>query len=120
MGHKALNDKQVTNHYLAHPEAVLGAMLGPVSEVRAAEVHCSPLMTRPNDVDKKRVILDLSNPRGVSLNDIVDRNKFDHNNFSLKLTCIDDIGRDIETVSNPLLFKVDVTWTFIDLRVVPV
>ena len=75
MGHEGLNNKQETNHYsaLAHPQAVqeyldkevsLGTMLGPVDELGAEEVHCSPLMTRPKDVDKRRVILDLSYPRG--------------------------------------------------------
>ena len=76
MAHKPLNNKQVINHYsaLAHPQAVQEyldkevyprAMLGPVNELRAEEVHCSPLMTRPKDMDKGRVILDLSYPRGI-------------------------------------------------------
>ena len=83
-------------------------MLGPVDEIHTEEVHCSPLKTRPKDVDKRRVILDLSYPRGASLNDHVDRNRFDNRNFALKLTCIDDIVRDIANVSDPVLFKVDV------------
>ena len=70
-------------------------------------------MTRPKDVDKRRVILDLSYPRGASLNDHVDRNRFDNRNFALKLTCIDDI------VSDPVLFKVDVARAFRNLRVDP-
>ena len=67
MGEEALHNKQVTNHFsaLAHPQAVqvyldkevpLGAMLGPVSELRAEGAHCSSLMTQPKDVDKRRVI----------------------------------------------------------------
>ena len=62
VSHEGLNNKNVTNHYsaLAHPQAVqeyldkevaLGAMLGPVDKIRAEEVHCSPLMTCPKDVD---------------------------------------------------------------------
>ena len=129
-GHEGLNNKQVSNHYsaLAHPEAVqeyldkevsLGAMLGPVSDLRAEEVHCSPLMTRPKDIHKRRVILDLSYPKGASLNDQVDRDRFDHNEFALKLTCIDDIVRDIANAADPVLFKVDVARTFRNLRVDP-
>ena len=67
VGQETLQNKQVTNHYsaLAHPQAVqeylnkdvaLGAMLGPVSKLRAEEVHCSHLMTCPKDMDKRRVI----------------------------------------------------------------
>ena len=42
-------------------------MLRQVDELGAEEVHCSPLMTRPKDIDKRRVILDLSYPRGPPL-----------------------------------------------------
>ena len=130
MGPDDLNNKQVTNHYsvLAHPQAVqeyldkevsLGAMLGPVDELVAEEVHCSSLMTRPKDINKRRVILDLSYPRGASLNDQMERNKFDHSDFALKLTCVDDIVKDIANASNPVLFKVDVAHAFRNLRVDP-
>ena len=130
VSHEGLNNKDVTNHYsaLAYPQAVqayldkevaLGAMLGPLYEIHAEEIHCSPLMTRPKDVDKRRVIFDLSYPRGASLNDHVDRNRFDNRNFALKLTCIDDIVRDISNASDPVLFKVDVARAFRNLRVDP-
>ena len=129
-GHEGLNNKQVLNHYsaLAYPEAVqeyldkevsLGAMLGPVCDLPAEEVHCSPLMTRPKDIHKRRVILDLSYPKGASLNDHVDRDRFDQNLFALKLTSIDDIVRDIANATDPVLFKVDVARAFRNLRVDP-
>ena len=45
-------------------------------------------MTRPKDVDKRRIILDLSYPRGTSLNDHVDRDKFDQKNFALNFVIL--------------------------------
>ena len=68
-------------------------------------------MTRPKDIDKRRVILDLSYHRGASFNDHMDRDKFDHKDFALKLTCIDDIVKDIANVSDPVLCKVDLLLT---------
>ena len=37
----------------------------------------------------------------------------------MKLTCIDDIVRDIANASDPVLFKMDVAWAFRNLRVDP-
>ena len=130
VSHEGLNNKQVTNYYssIAFPQTIqeyfdkevsLGAILGPVDEMEAEEVHCSPLMTHPKDVDKRRVILDLSYPGGASLYDHVDRDKFDQKHFALKLTCIDDIVRDIANASDPVLFKVDVARAFRNLQVDP-
>ena len=76
-------------------------------------------MTRLKDVNKRRVILNLSYPRGASLNDHVDRDKFDHKDFALKLTCIDDIVKNIVNTSDPVLFKVDVARAFRNLHVDP-
>ena len=49
----------------------------------------------------------------------MDRDKFDQKDFALKLTCIDDIVRDIANASDPVLFKVDVARAFRNLRVDP-
>ena len=46
----------------------------------------------------------------------MDRDKFDQD-FALKLTCIDDIVRDMANASDPVLFKVDVARAFRNLRV---
>ena len=79
-GKTQLNSQHVTNHYsaLAYSEAVteyllkevgLGAMLGPFDTIDSTDIHCSPLLTRPKDSGKRRVILDLSYSKGMSLND---------------------------------------------------
>ena len=82
------HNQNVTIHYstLPYPKAVdeylqkeiqLEAMLGLVNDFQSNLVHCSPLMIREKDLDKRRVILDLSYPKGLSVNDHVGRSAFD-------------------------------------------
>ena len=122
-----LDSEHVTNQYsaLAYPEAVteylfnkvrLGAILGPFDKIGSKDIHCSPLLTRPKDSDKRRFILGLSYPRGMSLNDIVNISLVDDNAFALKLTSIDNIIQDIRNNEDPMLFKVDVARAFRNLR----
>ena len=126
-----LHNTNVCNHYSAlqyptdiqkylHKEIELGAMLGPQDSVDHPEYHCSPLMSRPKEGDNRRVILDLSYPRGQSLNDHVSKDRFDGNLFALKLPSIDNVVQDIiDTVNDPVLFKVDVARAFRNLPVDP-
>ena len=85
--HESLANKDIVNHFsaLQHPSAVteylhkevnLGAILGPFEDIPYHEFHCSPLLTRPKDVDKRRVILNLSYPSINSVKDRVTRNFF--------------------------------------------
>ena len=75
-----LCNKEAINHFSAiqYPDHVLeyinkekslGALLGPVNHPIHDQYHCSPLLTRPKDINKKRVILNLSHPHGHSVND---------------------------------------------------
>ena len=81
-----LHNIEVSNHYSAvqYPhdikkyidkEIELGAMLGPVEVVKHPEFYCSPLMSRPKEGDTRRVILDLSYPKGNFLNDHVSKDR---------------------------------------------
>ena len=74
----ALNIATVVNHHSAtqftqkvdeyfRKELDQGAMLGPVAEVKSDMFHCSPLLTRPKDVVKRRVIVNFSHPYGGSV-----------------------------------------------------
>ena len=115
-----LNNKSVRNHFSArqHPQAVqqyiskeisLGAMLGPFWEVPSPYFHCSPLLTCPKDGTKRRVILDLSYPKGLSVNDRVDKLKFDGSDFYLKFPSIDNIVERMNNIKGKVrLAKVDV------------
>ena len=126
-----LHNTNVTNHPSAtlHPRAVeeyllsekaKGAILGPFKHIQEEGFHCSPLLTRPKDTDKRRVILNLSHPQGCSVNDFVDRDKFDGSEFALKLPTIENIAEDIRnTHDDPVMIKVDVARAFRNLRVDP-
>ena len=74
-----LNNQDVKNHYSAlqflHAieqylvkEVSEGAIIGPVKHfgqnLEQGHIHFSPLLTRPKDTDKHRIILDLSFPKG--------------------------------------------------------
>ena len=77
-------------------------------------------MTRPKDNGSRRVILDLSYPRGHSVNLHVDKGKFDQSAFVLKFPNIDHITEDIVNCTEECaLFKIDVAHAFRNLRVDP-
>ena len=98
-------------------EIQLGAILGPVDKVEFGEFHCSPLVTRPKDGNKRRIILDLSYPKG---NDTVNRSYFDGYPFLLKFPTIDDIVNEItKDDCEKDLFKIDIARAFRNLRVDP-
>ena len=101
-------------------ELQLGAMLGPFPNIHYDEFHCSPLLTRPKDGNKRRVILDLSYPRGVSVHDAVTKEKFDNLEFTLTFPTIDNIVDQIKaTQGRVLLAKIDMARAFRNLRVDP-
>ena len=93
-------------------------MLGPFHDIPSPHYHCSPLLTRPKDGNKHRVILDLSYPNGQSVNDRVERLKFDGSDFNLKFLSIDNIIDRINCVKGEVrLSKVNVARAFWNLRV---
>ena len=66
-----LRRSKVTNHSSAaqfpkevkefiQTELQHGTLLGPFSNPPHSEYHCSPIMTQPKDVNKRRVIVDVS------------------------------------------------------------
>ena len=97
-----LNNTKVTNHFSAcqcpcqvqeyiEKEIKLGALLGPIKEIDHEQFHCSPLLTRPKDSNKRRVILNLSYPYDCSVKSHVDKNNFDESPFILKFPMVDHI-----------------------------
>ena len=128
---QAIHNQSIVNHHSAiqFPEAVKeyiqqekahGTLLGPAKDIQCPHIHCSPLLTRPKDISKRKIILNLSYPKGQSVNDIVDKNKFDNRKFTLKFLSIDDVVRDANAIDDPLIFKIDVARAFRNLRVDPV
>ena len=118
---------------MRHPSAIQeyldkeqshGAILGPIQnfgqEVDHNQIHCSPLLTLPKDDNKHRVILDLSHPHGLSVNDQVDRLAFDGSKFLLKFPSVDDIVKEICSQGDDVtIAKIDVARAFRNLRVDP-
>ena len=96
-------------------------MLGPFKHIEFQDFHCSPLLMRPKDNGNRRVILDLSFPRGASVNEAVIREAFDGTSFTLKFPTVDDIVEQIKaTQGRVLLSKIDISRAIRNLRVDPV
>ena len=127
----SIHNINISNHFsaLQYPEAIQqyldkekahGAILGPFSDIPSVNFHCSPMLTRPKDTDKRRVILNLSYPKGQSLNDNVDKQLFDGKRFTLKFPTIDDICNEIGKNPNEILMsKIDISRAFRNLRIDP-
>ena len=64
--------------------------------------------------------MNLSYPKGQSLNDHVDKLNFDGRPFTLKCSSVDDIEECILQVEDPLIFKTDIARAFRNLKVDPV
>ena len=126
-----LGNSSITNHFSARqfPNAIdqylgkeieLGAIWGPFTPPMDLKIHCSPLMTRPKDLNKRRVILDLSYPQGASVNDYVSKDRFDGYAFMLRFPSMDDIVEEIKKRGRDVsLAKIDVARAFRNLRVDP-
>ena len=122
-----LHNQVVDNHFsaLQHPAAIqqyldeeiaFGAIYGPISVLPSHKFHCSPLLTRPKDSDKSRVILILSYPKGLSLNKNIDKQKFDGNGFIFKFPTVDNICQEIcDNQTEILLSKIDISRAFCNL-----
>ena len=131
----SLKNHTVKNHFSAlwYPAATeqylklkqsYGAIIGPVEKFGQDPehelIHSFPLLTRPKDGDKCRVILDLSYPHGLSLNDQVDRLAFNGSSFHLKFPSVDDIVQEICSHNdNVTIAKIDVARAFRSLRMDP-
>ena len=73
------------------------------------EYYCSPLLTKPKDLDKKRVIFILSYSSTNSANDNVTSNLFDGQQFLSKFPTVDNIVDQIKaTKGRVLLAKIDI------------
>ena len=118
-----LNNTHVSNHAsaLQYPQAIqqyldkeckAGAMIGTFQKIPDPGFHCSPMLTRPKDKDKRRVIMNLSHPHGSSLNDHVDGKAFDNRPFTLRFSTIDDIATTILATEDPVIFKIDISRAF--------
>ena len=104
--------------YLAE-EIGYEAILGPFKEPPLQDLHVSPFMTRekPN-APHRRVIIDLSFPKGLSVNAGIGRDKYLGTPFLLKLPTIDTITSQIKALGKGcMLYKVDISRAFRHVKI---
>ena len=119
--HKSASEfPEHVDKYIAE-ELALGAILGPFDHPPIENLHYSPFMTRPKqNSDTRRVILDLSWPKGESVNAGVEKNGYMGGEFKLTFPTIDDLTRQLVKIGRGAhIFKVDVSRAFRHLSVDP-
>ena len=107
-------------HYIA-TELGHAAMLGPFGGTTAIPCQFSPLMTRPKKGSIfRRVIIDLSWPRGASVNDAISRTEYIDGPMTISLPTIDDMERAVVRAGrDSYLYKTDLSRGYRQLRVDP-
>ena len=115
----AIQHKDQIEKYIIE-ELNYGAIYGPFQQL-PFPVHISPLMTRPKqNTDKRRTIMDLSWPKGASINSSIHKFRYLDTYFSLSYPSIDHIVREVKNLGpGSLLYKVDISRAFRHLRIDP-
>ena len=73
-------------------ELRFGAIVGPFQQHSVHDAHFSPFMTREKSgSDKRRVIIDLSWPKGASVNDGIHKDSYLATDFYLTFPTVDHI-----------------------------
>ena len=108
------------SHYIA-TELGHGALAGPFGGPPVSTFHVSPLMTRPKrDSVHKRVIMDLSWPRGAAINDGVVADIYVDGPATIHLPTADYmVDRLLQLGSGAYLYKTDLARGYRQLRVDP-
>ena len=96
------------------------AIIGPFQNLPPS-FHISPLMTRDKqDSDKKRTIMDLSWPKGASVNDEVNKGIYLGTSYTLHYPSVDNITDTLRRLGpGAKPFKIDISRAFRHLRVDP-
>ena len=91
-----------------------GAMLGPLRDPPINDLHISPFMTRhKSSSDKRRVIIDLSWPKGQSVNSGVDSDRYFNVDFVLTYPSKDNNTDEVLKLWRGCqIFKVDISRAF--------
>ena len=96
------------------------ALAGPFKTMPFKPLHCSPLLSRPKEGDSRRIIVNLSYPEGNSVNSNVLKEVYDGYSFRLSYPSVDDIvGHIANSNDNLLLYKLDISRAFRNLRIAP-
>ena len=108
-------------HYL-ETELGYGAILGPFREPPFPNYHCSPLMTRhKKGSPHRRVILDLSWPKGAALNDCIPDGEYMGEAYIFHLPTVDFMAKRLRELGpGAYMYKTDLARAYRQLRVDPV
>ena len=96
-------------------------MLGPLRDPPIDSLHISPFMTRDkSSSDNRRVIIDLSWPKGQSVNSGVDSDRYLDVDFVLTYPSIDNITDEVLKLGKGCqIFKVDINRAFHQVPIDP-
>ena len=125
-----LTNTEVENHFSAKEfpiqvqkfltdEIEKGAIIGPFHSPPHPDMHCSPLLSRPKDGNDRRIVLDLSYPKGKSVNVLVNKESYDGIAYKLKFPSTDHICEAISQYDDPYISKIDISRAFRQLRIDP-
>ena len=108
-------------HYLSE-EITFKAIMGLYEDPPLPDMHTSPFITREKpDLDKRRVIVDLSWPHNNSVNAGVYSDRYLETDFLLTYSSVDDItARVIDLGKGSHLFKVDISRVFRHIKMDPI
>lgn len=104
-------------------ELDLKALIGPFSqEPFTPWTRCSPMMTRPKkDSSLRRVIVDLSFPKGVDVNSAIDTKSYLGRDISFKLPSISDLVAKLQLDGDgAYIWKADLSRAYRQLRIDPI
>ena len=102
-------------------ETQFKAILRPFSKPPISDMHISPLMTREKPGGQhRRVIVDLSYPKGRGINAGIDKYSYLGSKFLLTLPSVDHITNKIKKLGRgALLYKIDISRAFRHLKIDP-
>ena len=104
----AKNSQRILKKYLQE-EKNHGAILGPY-ETPPCQLHTSSFLSRERNEFERRVIVDLSWPKGSSVNDATISDQYLGVNFQLTLPTIDHVTRAVTKFGkNSYIAKIDIS-----------
>ena len=126
LSHDFVNHKSALDHsshvqaYLQE-EIAMGAIEGPFEESPFSSCHVSPFMSRPKpSSESRRVIVDLSWPKGESVNDGVDKHGYMGVDFAPTFPTIDHLTSELTKLGpGSHIYKIDVSRAFRHLKIDP-
>ena len=115
----AIEYREDINQYL-RKEIRLDAILGSLDQWPVPGCHVSPLMTTPKDIDKRRIIVDLSYSGQDSVNGLIAKAYYDGRPFALTLPSLDYLIQDIiNCPRNPRIMKIEIERAFRNVHLDP-